>query len=170
MNDLLQNVSNSLHEKYGAQALEFRGEVTVVLAPEHNVEALRTLKEEHQFEMLVDITAVDYWPQDAPRFHIIYQLYSLSHNALLRLRVPLDGHAPTLRSVEGVFASANWYEREVFDMFGVRFDGHSDMRRIIMAADWQGHPLRKDYPLGYEEVQFSFNIDHVQKRKPKPSI
>ena len=168
MNDLLQTVTQTLQEKFAALAQEFRDEVTVMLLPEHNVEALQTLRDDFHFEMLLDVTAVDYWPEEAPRFHINYQLYSMSQNVLLRLRVPLKGNAPSLRSVEKVYPSANWYEREVFDLFGVRFEGHSDMRRIIMPADWEGHPLRKDYPLGYEEVQFTFNFDQIQLRKTSP--
>jgi len=168
MNDLLQTVTQTLQEKFSAQVQEFRSEVTVMLSPEHNVEALQTLRDDFHFEMLVDLTAVDYWPEEAPRFHINYQLYSMSQNVLLRLRVPLKGNAPGLRSVEKIYPSANWYEREVFDMFGVRFEGHSDMRRIIMPADWEGHPLRKDYPLGYEEVQFTFNFDQIKLRKTNP--
>lgn len=168
MNDLLQTVTQTLQEKYSAQVQEFRGEVTVMLSPEHNVEALQTLRDDFHFEMLMDVTAVDYWPEEAPRFHINYQLYSMSQNVLLRLRVPLKGNAPSLRSVEKIYPSANWYEREVFDLFGVRFEGHSDMRRIIMPADWEGHPLRKDYPLGYEEVQFTFNFDQIKLRKTNP--
>lgn len=170
MNDLLQTVTQNLQEKFSAQVQEFRGEVTLILSAEHNVEALQTLRDEFNFEMLVDVTAVDYWPEEAPRFHVNYQLYSMSQNVLLRVRVPLNGSAPRLRTVEGVFPSANWYEREVFDMFGVRFEGHSDLRRIIMPADWEGHPLRKDYPLGYEEVQFTFNFDQIKLRKPNPKL
>jgi NADH-quinone oxidoreductase subunit C len=86
----------------------------------------------------------------------------------LCLRVPLNASTPHLPTAEKVYPGANWYEREVFDMFGITFDGHSDMRRIIMPYDWQGHPLRKDYPLGYEEVEFSFNYDDISLRKPHP--
>jgi NADH-quinone oxidoreductase subunit C len=93
-------------------------------------------------------------------------LYSFPLNTNLSLRVPLEGNAPHLATIEGVYPNANWYEREVWDMFGVRFDGHSDLRRILMPADWQGHPLRKDYPLGYEEVQFTFNAEEIDLRKP----
>jgi len=92
----------------------------------------------------------------------------MSKNIILCLRVPVDGTNPHLPTIETVWAGANWYEREVFDMFGILYDGHSDMRRIVMPADWQGHPLRKDYPLGYEEVQFTFNYEDVQRRKPHP--
>ena len=89
------------------------------------------------------------------------------------MRVPLDGNAPHLPTIEGIYPNANWHEREIWDMFGIRFEGHSDLRRILMPADWAGHPLRKDYPLGYEEVQFSFNSDEIDcanpNRKDKPS-
>jgi NADH-quinone oxidoreductase subunit C len=82
------------------------------------------------------------------------------------LRVPLNGNAPEIPSIEAVYPNANWHEREIWDMFGIRFAGHSDLRRILMPYDWEGHPLRKDYPLGYEEVQFSFNYDEIDQRKP----
>ncbi len=82
----------------------------------------------------------------------------------LRLRAALDGNAPHLRTLESVYPNANWYEREVWDMFGIRFDGHSDLRRIIMPVDWEGHPLRKDYPLGYEEVAV-----YLQFRRNRPA-
>jgi NADH-quinone oxidoreductase subunit C len=124
------------------------------------------LRDEHQFDMLAGQTAVDYWPQQVPRFHVIYQFYSIANNIRLGLRVPLDGNAPSMPTIEGVYPNANWHEREIFDMFGIRFEGHSDMRRILMPYDWEGHPLRKDYPLGYEEVAFSFNREDIDKRKP----
>jgi len=80
------------------------------------------------------------------------------------VRVP--GKNPTVPSIVEVFPNANWHEREIWDMFGIRFDGHPDMRRILMPYEWEGHPLRKDYPLGYEEVQFTFNFDEIDLRKP----
>jgi NADH-quinone oxidoreductase subunit C len=85
---------------------------------------------------------------------------------MIGLRVALDGNAPTMPSITGIYANANWFERELWDMFGIHFDGHPDLRRIVMPYDWVGHPLRKDYPLGYEEVQFSFNFDEIDVRKP----
>jgi NADH-quinone oxidoreductase subunit C len=119
--------------------------------------------------MLMDLTAVDYWPRTEPRFHIVYQLYTTDQTSRITLRVPVNGASPKTPTLEGVFPDANWFEREVWDMFGVHFEGHSDPRRIMMPEDWAGHPLRKDYPLGYEEVQFTFNRDEIALRKLRPT-
>jgi NADH-quinone oxidoreductase subunit C len=149
-----------------------------------------TLRDEFKFNFLSSLTAVDYWPKLQPRFHIIYQLFSHEHNQRLCLRVPVDvpvanasdrnstsvvssapiyPSAPSVPTVETVWPVANWHEREVFDMFGIRFEGHSDLRRILMPADWEGHPLCKDYPLGYEEPQFTFNYEDIKIRKHRGS-
>jgi NADH-quinone oxidoreductase subunit C len=111
------------------------------------------------------LTAVDYFPQE-PRFMVAYRLYSMPNNVYIGLRVPVPGDDRQLPTIESVYPNANWHEREVYDMFGVEFEGHSDMRRILMPHDWEGHPLRKDYPLGYEEVQFTFNFDEIDRNKP----
>jgi NADH-quinone oxidoreductase subunit C len=145
----------------------FRDQTTVVLARAVIIQACEWLRDapELQFNFLAALTAVDYWPEE-PRFKIVYQLYSLPNKVFLGLNVPISGEDATIGTLETVFPNANWHEREIFDMFGVKFEGHSDLRRIIMPHDWQGHPLRKDYPLGYEEVQFTFNFDEIDKRKP----
>jgi NADH-quinone oxidoreductase subunit C len=168
MDEKLQPAVTALSQRFGGEASEFRGETTVIVPPEQLVEACRTLRDEFGFDMLVSETAVDYWPQESPRFHVVYHIYSMTHGALLRLRTPISGTQPEVDSIEPVFPVANWMEREIWDMFGVRFKGHSDLRRILMPHDWQGHPLRKDYPLGYEEVQFTFNYDEIDIRKPHP--
>jgi len=169
MRESLQPAVAALQSEFGAEVIEFRGEVTLVVKPTLNVEALTALRDRFGFNFLIDVTAVDYWPTETPRFHVIYQLLSTKNDSLmLRVRVPLDGSGPSVRTSETVWASANWYEREVFDMFGIRFEGHSDLRRIIMPYEWEGHPLRKDYPLGYEEVEFSFNFEEIDLRKPHP--
>jgi NADH-quinone oxidoreductase subunit C len=155
-----------LKNRFSAEISEYRGEVSLLVPPEHIVDSCRVLRDEFDFEMLSDQTAVDYWPQQAPRFHVIYQLYSLQRNIRICLRVPLDGNSPSMPTVEVVYPNANWHEREIWDMFGIHFEGHSDLRRILMPYDWEGHPLRKDYPLGYEEVQFTFNYDEIDQRKP----
>src|ERR1035437_5820551 len=167
MDDKLQAAVTAIQERFAASVEVEHGATTLVIAADKNTEITQVLRDEFQFNMLVDETAIDYWPQEAPRFHVVYQLYSLPLNLQLRLRASLDGNAPHLRTLESVYPNANWYEREVWDMFGIRFDGHSDMRRILMPYDWEGHPLRKDYPLGYEEPQFTFNFDEIDLRKPK---
>jgi len=166
MDAKLQPAVDALTGRLNAEPVEFRDQVSLVVQPDQIVPAAQTLRDEFQFDMLTFVTAVDYWPELSPRFHIVYMLYSFPYNTNLCLRVPLEGNAPHLPTLEGVYPNANWYEREVWDMFGVRFDGHSDLRRILMPADWQGHPLRKDYPLGYEEVQFTFNAEEIDRRKP----
>lgn len=166
MNEKLANIVKNLEERFAAAAHEYAGDVSVTLPPEHLLAAVQTLRDEFHFNLLMDVTAVDYWPQQEPRFHMVYHIYSMLENVILRIRVPLNGNAPHLPTIEKIFPNANWKEREVWDMFGITFDGHSDLRRIIMPYDWQGHPLRKDYPLGYEEVQFTFNAAEIDKRKP----
>ena len=146
---------------------EFRDQITVDLDREVILAACQLLHDDEnlQFDLLAALTAVDHWPQE-PRFSIIYQLYSIPNRVFLTLRVPLQSDSAAVDTVETVYANANWHEREVFDLFGVTFRGHSDLRRILMPKEWEGHPLRKDYPLGYEEVQFSFNFDEIDDRKP----
>ncbi len=168
MSEPLQAVVQALENRFGLPRADFRDQVWLIAPPEQILEIARTLRDEFGFERLSALTAVDYWPQQEPRFHVIYHFHSLQHNLRLGLRVPVPAASPSLPTLEGVYPSANWYEREVWDMFGVRFEGHSDLRRIIMPADWEGHPLRKDYPLGYEEVQFTFNVAEVDQRKPRP--
>ena len=170
MNEHLEAAITTLERRYKAEVQEFRGEITLLVSPEFHLEAARTLRDEFEFNMLLDETAVDYFPQESPRFHIVYHLYSMSQNLVLRLRVPLDGSQPSVQTLESVYPNANWKEREIWDMFGIRFEGHSDMRRILMPDDWEGYPLRKDYPLGYEEVEFTFNIDEIDLSKPRGEI
>jgi len=166
MNGKLANVVKNMEERFAAGTHEYAGDVTVTFQPEFLLSAVQTLRDEFHFNLLVDATAVDYWPEQEPRFHLVYHIYSMLENVILRVRVPLDGNAPHIPTLETIYTNANWKEREIYDMFGISFDGHSDMRRIIMPYDWQGHPLRKDYPLGYEEVQFTFNAAEIDKRKP----
>ncbi len=166
MNNELQNAVSELVQRYGVESNEFRGQTSLIVSPEIIIEVCQALRDQFGFNFLEVETAVDYWPQQEPRFHVIYQLYSIEKQLRIGLRVPLSGVSPTLPTVENLFANANWREREIWDMFGIQFEGHSDLRRILMPHDWQGHPLRKDYPLGYEEVQFTFNADEIDRDKP----
>ncbi len=166
MDNRLEKIVQVLQAEADAAVEEFRGEVHLIVNPGQIVDALTFLRDEHEFSLLSALTAVDYWPQDKPRFHVIYQLSSLTQNVCVQLRVPVNGGKPKVPTATGVFASANWREREIMDMFGIEFEGHPDPRRIMMPEDWEGHPLRKDYPLGYEEPQFTFNYKEIDLRKP----
>ncbi|MBV6395975.1 MAG: NAD(P)H-quinone oxidoreductase subunit J, chloroplastic [Anaerolineales bacterium] len=157
-----------MQAEFGARVEEFRGETHIFVEAPRIVEALTALRDTHDFKLLSAMTAVDYWPQESPRFHVVYQLTSVTKNASIQARVAVGGEQPELPTASGVFASANWREREVFDMFGIRFAGHPDPRRILMPTDYEGHPLRKDHPLGYEEPQFTFNFDEIRLAKPSP--
>lgn len=168
MNEIIQTIRQVFANRYGAVVCPEHGPATFMIPSQALLEAANTLRKEFGFEMLLDVTAVDYWPREDARFHVIYHFYSMLANQRIMFRVPVDHYDPHLPTMEKEYPSANWYEREVWDLFGIRFDGHSDPRRIMMPEDWEGHPLRKDYPLGYEEVQFSFNFEDIQVRKPKP--
>lgn len=166
MNKNLEPVVKTIQDKFGAGCEEFRDEVHLFVKSEQIVEALTLLRDEQGFELLSAYTAVDYYPSETPRFHLIYQLTSLVKNLSVQVRVAVNGSSPKVPTVTGVYASANWREREIFDMFGIEFEGHPDPRRILMPEDHVGHPLRKDFPLGYEEPQFTFNFDEIDLRKP----
>ena len=166
MEKKLEPIVKNAQEKFGATVEEFRGEVHLFVKPEQIVAALTYLRDEQKFEMLAAMTASDYYPQSAPRFHVIYQLTSLAKNLSLQLRVPVNGANPKLPTAVNVYGAANWRERELLDMFGIEFEGHPDPRRILTPEDSEGHPLRKDFPLGYEEPQFTFNYEEIGSLKP----
>lgn len=130
------------------------GELTLDIAPDRLLDVARFVAGPPlAFDLLSDVSCSD-WPELPGRFRLAYHLYSLDSGSRLRLRA-WAGEEPEVDSVTGVWATANWHEREVYDMFGVRFRGHPDLARILMPLDWEGHPLRRDYPLGGEEVQFT---------------
>jgi len=166
MDKKLEPIVQAVQENFGATPEEFREEVHLFLKPEQIVGALTLLRDKYDFELLSALTATDYYPQRTPRFHVIYQLSSIARNLTLQLRVPLDGDNPKLPTATGVYDVANWRERELLDMFGIEIEGHPDPRRILMPEGTEGHPLRKDFPLGDEEVQFTFNYDEINLHKP----
>lgn len=166
MEKKLEPIVKAVQEKFSSAVHEFRDEAQVSVKPEQIVEVLTLLRDTYSFELMSAMTAVDYWPQETPRFHVIYQLTSLANNLSLQIRVPVDGANPKVPTVTRVYANANWREREVWDMFGVVFEGHPNLTRILLPPDFVGHALRKDYPLGYEEPQFTFNFDDIDVRKP----
>ena len=123
-----------------------REELTLEIAAAKIVSVCGFLKYDQKFVRLSTVTAVDRYPAE-PRFEVVYHLHSIERNERARVKCRLRGEDPVIESVTGVWRGANWYEREVFDLFGIRFPGHPDLRRIMMPDDWEGHPLRKDYPV-----------------------
>lgn len=133
-----------------------RGEVSVYVPREFITAVCQVLKTKHDFDLLADICAADRGPEEDPRFEVNYHLFSTTHHKRLRLKVLLSEDEPNVPTVVTVWKTANWHERETFDMFGVIFDGHPDLRRILLPSDFDGHALRKDYPLrGYEPYSLS---------------
>lgn len=122
-----------------------RKQAILVVAAERLGEIAVYARDDEGFNMLTDLTAVD-WYKREPRFDVVLNLYSFAKNERLRLKVPVGGTA-TVPSVAGVWGTAEWLERECYDMFGIRFAGHPDLRRILLPEEWQGHPLRKDYDI-----------------------
>lgn len=131
----------------------FRGDETAVIKKEALTEVAAFLKRDLGFDFLIDLTAADYLaaqPGDKlreARFELVCHFYSSAHNYRLRLKCPVTAEDATADSLTPLWAGANWFEREVYDMFGIRFNGHPDLRRILMYDGFEGHPLRKDYPL-----------------------
>jgi len=140
-----------IKEKYPEAVIDAilpQGDATAVIRPEYLARVVDFLKSDPrlQFDVLVDITAIDYLGE-TPRFAVVYHFLSLSFKRRVRLKVAVEEEAPVLDSLTPWWGSANWLEREVWDMFGIRFAGHPDLKRILMYEEFQGHPLRKDYPI-----------------------
>ncbi len=131
------------------ETVDFRGEQTIVLLPEHLVTVCAYLQKNHRYNFLATVTAVD-WLERVPRYDVVYHLLSIPNQSELRLKVRAGERGeehPSVPTVTGIWPGANWYEREVYDLFGITFAGHPDLRRILMPIDWTTYPLRKDYPL-----------------------
>lgn len=138
-----------LKERYADALLDYkehRGEVTVTVKKEQILEVLKCLKEELRYNFLTDVTAVDYLGQD-PRFMVVYHLMSIPNKDRIRVKAPLTESDCSIDSATALWNSADWVEREAYDMFGIEFKNHPNLVRILMTDDWVGHPLRKDYPL-----------------------
>jgi len=165
-----------LQEKFAVKILAshaLRGDETVVVSRAGLQEFFRSLKEDPKldFNFLTDITAVDYLGKKEPRFEVVYHLYSLRLKRRLRVKVPLPEEDPVVESLTPLWKGANWLEREVWDMFGIRFQGHPDLRRILLYEEFQGYPLRKDYPVNQcqplvpeREIQDTF-VDQRSRNK-----
>ena len=153
-------LTQALSRDFGDSILAFEtyaGQNFLTAKPASVIPILESLKTRHEFDYLVDITAVDYPPRPE-RFDLIYILYSHPRNERVRVKTRLMDGEPTA-TVVPVFAGANWLEREVFDMFGIVFSGHPDLRRILLPEDWTGHPLRRDYSiLGMDQEWVKNNL------------
>jgi NADH-quinone oxidoreductase subunit C len=176
-------IAEALQEHFGEQTIleirSFRDEVGVVVERRRIAAVCYHMKAQPELcmDFLNDLCGLDF-PQREPRFEVVYHLSSLLHHHQLRLKVQVPEDDPTISSVVPVWQAADWFEREVYDMFGIVFLGHPNLKRILMPEDWQGHPLRKDYPLAgtpgweypeYEEVKSLHSHDDEWRITGKPT-
>jgi NADH-quinone oxidoreductase subunit C len=159
-------ILNKIKEKFAdsiPEIVEFRNELTCVVKKDGLPAICRFLRDDPElsFDFLSCVSGVDF-PERTPRFDVVYELYSISKNHRLRLKVKVS-EKESVPSLTSIWSTANWHEREVFDLFGVNFEGHPDLRRIVMPDDYEGHPLRKDFPLNREELMFSHNLNRPPK-------
>ena len=139
----------------------FQGQDFITVRKERIVDILTVMRDDPEcvYDLVSDILGVDLLGfEKEPRFEVVYSLYSLKTNRRIVIKAQVDEDEPTIESAFEVWAAAPWAEREIYDLFGISFNHHPDLRRILMPDDWNGHPLRKDYPLGGEEVEFSHNV------------
>lgn len=152
--EVLHEFVNKLKEENSAWVVDVKdalGEVTAIVPCESIVDVCWVLKTTHGFDLLADLCGADRGVEEDPRFEVNYHLFSTKHHNRLRLKVLLTEDEPNVKSVVSVWKTANWLERETYDLVGVNFEGHPDLRRILLPSDFDGHALRKDYPLrGYE--------------------
>jgi NADH-quinone oxidoreductase subunit C len=141
-----------------------RGEITYFVRREYLLTLVQALRDDEalRFELCSSVSGVDYLDSggpvatpDRPRLHAVYHLTSMTYRRRIRLEVAVTAEDPHVPSVTGVYPTADWHEREAWDMMGIRIEGHPNLRRILLEDDWEGHPLRKDYPIGGEPVRFS---------------
>ena len=169
MSDQLQTVAARAKEKLGdaiTNTIESLGELTLEVKPDQLISLCQFLRDDNDchFEILIDLCGVDYLDYkkeaagpgyEGPRFAVVYHLLSLEHNTRIRVRTFVDGDMPLVDSVVNIWNSANWYEREAFDLFGIVFDGHPDLRRLLTDYGFVGHPFRKDFPIsGNVEMRY----------------
>ena len=165
-------IEEKLQKNYSDKIVElftFKGDLNVVVGADDIPEICRFLKTEDdlKFNFLSCITAVDYLNKRDKRFEVVYMLFSISfkHRVIIKTRIDDNEEIPTLSSL---WATANWQEREIYDMFGIKFSDHPNMTRILMDDDWVGHPQRKDFPLTYEVPHFSHSKDDIKTERKAP--
>ncbi|MCL4458040.1 MAG: NADH-quinone oxidoreductase subunit C [Nitrospirae bacterium] len=162
-----KEIAEIIRDRYPAEVKEikeFRGQVSVIVKRDRVKEIMKYLHHtpELYFDYLQDLCGVDHSGRKEPRFEVVYHLYSIRHRHTIRIKAEVPEDNCAIDSVTDIWAGANWHERECYDLFGIKFNGHPDLRRILLPEDWEGHPLRKDYPLkadlgemewnGYKEV------------------
>lgn len=154
MTEKLHKYVDALKDKNAAWAVDVKdalGEVTITVPAESIAEICLFFRDEQGFDLLADLCGNDRGPEDDPRFEVNYHLFSTTHYSRLRLKALLSEDDPKIGTVTGIWKTADWHERETYDLLGIIFEGHPDLRRILLPSDFDGHALRKDYPLrGYE--------------------
>lgn len=165
-----KEIANRIKEQFPDQFLdvrEFRGQVSVTVRKERIVEICRYLHDQPELAMdyLVDLCGADYLGKKENRFEVVYHLFSMEHRHFLRLKAEVSDRDPSIDSVMPVWVGANWHEREAYDMFGITFKGHPDLRRILLPEDWEGYPLRKDYPVKGPEKEWPGYLEVLDRFK-----
>ncbi|KMP11182.1 NADH dehydrogenase [Candidatus Nitromaritima sp. SCGC AAA799-A02] len=148
----MSNIIDKVKSKYSNVVIDFhdfRGDPTVTVKKNCILELFKFLRDDPDldFNFLMDLTAVDYLNRKETRFEVVYHLYSLKHNHRLRVKTPVGEEDGAIDSISSLWKTANWYEREVWDLYGIKFNGHPNLRRILLYEEFKGHPLRKDYPI-----------------------
>jgi len=146
MNDEMLGRITAAAGEEPVEVTEFRGDTTVVLSPSALLRVAECMRSELSFDLIIDVLGVDMYRPDK-RYEVVYVLYSISRKAYLQLKIRIDEEHPEVPSVTSIWPGANWHEREVYDMFGITFTGHPDLRRLYMPEEFEYHPLRKDFPL-----------------------
>ncbi len=163
-------IAEKIKERFPEQVKEireFRGQVSVTLKRDRILEICRWLHDDPElnFDYLKDLCGVDYLGKKPVRFEVVYTLYSMKHRHMIRLKAEVPEEDPSIDSVITVWRGADWHERECYDMFGIVFKGHPDLRRILLPEDWEGHPLRKDYPEAGPEMEWRGFQEVVEKAR-----
>lgn len=159
MSDKLREIVDKFtaeHADWASDVKDALGEITITVPRENISDACFHFRTEHGFDMLADLCGADRGPEEDPRFEVNYHLFSTTHYGRIRLKVLLTEDDPNVDTVTNIWKTADWHERETWDLVGIKFTGHPDLRRILLPSDFDGHALRKDYPLrGYEPYSLS---------------
>lgn len=163
-------IAEKIKERFPEEVLdvrEFRGQVSVTLKKERILDIFRYLHDDPDLflDYLVDVCGADYLGKKEKRFEVVYHLYSIRHRHAVRIKAEVADEKPSIDSVMPIWVGANWHEREAYDMYGIVFKGHPDLRRILLPEDWEGYPLRKDYPVTGPEKEWPGFLEVLDKAK-----